>query len=185
MLRRKHRGGAKPRGPRAADRNPFNLYAAQFLEWSAARALSDQTVETRHRALRRFIAWCDERELCHPKDVTLPVLERYQRYLYHYRKPNGAPLTFGTQQTLLVPLKAFFQWATRERHLLYNPASELLLPRLPRRLPKHILSVADVETLIQQPDIATPSGVRDRAMLETLYSSGIRRMELAGTGWCP
>ena len=95
----------------------------------------------------RFIAWCDERELSHPRDVTLPVLERYQRYLYHYRKPNGAPLTFGTQQTMLAPLKAFFQWATRERHLLYNPASELLLPRLPRRLPKHILSVADVETL--------------------------------------
>ena len=107
-----------------------------------------------------------------------PILERYQRYLYHYRKPNGAPLTFGTQQTFLAPLKAFFQWATRERHLLYNPASELLLPRLPRRLPKHILSVADVEALIQQPDVTTPSGLRDRAMLETLYSSGIRRMEL-------
>jgi integrase/recombinase XerD len=108
----------------------------------------------------------------------LPILERYQRYLYHYRKPNGEPLTFGTQQTLLVPLKAFFQWATRERHLLYNPASELLLPRLPRRLPKHLLSVADVESLINGPDIATPSGLRDRAMLETLYSTGIRRMEL-------
>ena len=117
-------------------------------------------------------------ETLHLKDVTLPVLERYQRYLYHYRKPNGEPLTFGTQQTRLVPLKAFFQWATRERHLLYNPASELLLPRLPRRLPKHILSVADIESLIGQPDIATPSGLRDRAMLETLYSSGIRRMEL-------
>jgi integrase/recombinase XerD len=110
--------------------------------------------------------------------VTLAILERYQRYLYHYRKPNGEPLTFGTQQTRLAPLKAFFQWATRERHLLYNPASELLLPRLPRRLPKHILSVADIESLISQPDIATAQGVRDRAMLETLYSTGIRRMEL-------
>jgi integrase/recombinase XerD len=178
VLRSKHRSGAKPREPRAADRNPFNLYAASFLESSAARGLSGQTIDTRQRALRRFIAWCDERELMHPKDVTLPILERYQRYLYHYRKPNGEPLTFGTQQTLLVPLKAFFQWATRERHLLYNPASELLLPRLPRRLPKHILSVADIEHLMQQPDIATPSGLRDRSMLETLYSSGIRRMEL-------
>jgi integrase/recombinase XerD len=151
---------------------------ASFLDWSAARGLSHQTVATRASALRRFIAWCDERDLAHPKDVTLPILERYQRYLYHYRKPNGEPLTFGTQQTRLVPLKAFFQWATRERHLLYNPASELLLPRLPRRLPKHILSVADIESLIKQPDIATPAGLRDRAMLETLYSTGIRRMEL-------
>src|SRR5580658_6121074 len=149
MLRRKHRsGGGRPRGNRAADRNPLNLYAAQFLESSAARGLSDQTVETRRRALMRFIAWCDERELSNPRDVTLPVLERYQRYLYHYRKPNGAPLTFGSQQTLLAPLKGFFQWAARERHLLYNPASELLLPRLPRRLPHHILSIADIENIL-------------------------------------
>jgi len=178
MLRKKHRSGMKPRGPSAADRNPIHRYVVSFLDWCAARALSDQTVETRQRALARFIAWCDEREITQPQDVTLPILERYQRYLYHYRKPNGEPLTFGTQQTMLVPLKSFFQWATRERHLLYNPASELLLPRLPRRLPKHILSVADIESLINRPDIATPSGLRDRAMLETLYSTGIRRMEL-------
>jgi site-specific recombinase XerD len=64
------------------------------------------------------------------------------------------------------------------QRLLYNPASELLLPRLPRRLPKHILSVADIETLLNRPDVSTPSGLRDRAMLETLYSTGIRRTEL-------
>jgi integrase/recombinase XerD len=178
MLRPKHRSGAKPRGDRAADHNLFSRYLASFLEWSAARGLSTQTLDTRERALRRFIGWCDERDLRQPQEVTLPVLERYQRHLYHYRKPNGQPLAFGSQQTLLVPLKAFFQWATRERHLLYNPASELLLPRLPRRLPKHILSIADIEGILHQPDVGTPAGVRDRAMLETLYSSGIRRMEL-------
>jgi len=168
----------KPRAPTAADRNPLNAYAQSFLEWSAVHGLSAQTIETRGRALKRFIAWCDERDLVHPKDVTLPILERYQRYLYHYRKPNGAPLTFGSQQTLLAPLKGFFQWAARERHLLYNPASELLLPRLPRRLPHHILTIADIDSILNQPDLTTPQGVRDRALLETLYSSGIRRMEL-------
>lgn len=142
------------------------------------RGLSVQTRETRERALKRFIAWCDERDLTRPHDITLPILERYQRYLYHYRKPDGAPLTFGTQQTLLGPVKAFFKWATRERYLLYNPASELMLPRAPRRLPRHLLSVAEVESVIRQPDVETLTGIRDRAMLEVLYSSGIRRMEL-------
>src|SRR5437764_3016895 len=111
MLRPKHRSGTKPGAPTAADRNPLNAYAQSFLEWSAVHGLSAQTIETRSRALKRFIAWCDERDLVHPKDVTLPILERYQRYLYHYRKPNGAPLTFGSQQTMLAPLKGFFQWA--------------------------------------------------------------------------
>lgn len=182
MLRPKHRGGAKPSPPTAADRNPLNAYVQSFLEWSAVHGLSVQTIETRSRALKRFIAWCDERDLVQPKDITLPILERYQRYLYHYRKPNGAPLTFGSQQTLLTPVKSFFQWATRQRHLLFNPASELLLPRLPRRLPHHILSIAQVQSILNQPDLDTPAGVRDRAMLETLYSSGVRRIELVQLG---
>ena len=131
----------KPRAATRADRNPFSLYVREFLEWARAIGRSDQTVDTRARALKRFIAWCDERGIDHPKDVTLAVLERYQRHLFHYRKPNGEPLTFGSQQTMLVPLKSFFQWAARDRHILYNPASELELPSLPRRLPKHILTV--------------------------------------------
>ena len=168
----------KPRALRLADRNPLNLYAHEYLEWTRALGRSEQTVDTRARALKRFIAWCDERGIEHPRDVTLAVLERYQRYLFHYRKPNGDPLTFGSQQTMLVPLKSFFQWATRERHILYNPASELMLPRLPRRLPKHILSIADIEAIINEPDISTASGLRDRAILEAFYSTGIRRSEL-------
>jgi integrase/recombinase XerD len=182
MLRPKRRGRTQPRASSAADRNPMNAYARAFLEWSAVRGASEQTVQTRKGALKRFIAWCDERELVHPKDITLPILERYQRYLYYYRKPNGAPLAFGSQQTMLAPLKRFFQWATRERHLLYNPASELLLPRVPRRLPRYLLSVADLESILNQPDIETAAGVRDRAILETLYSSEIRRTELAKLG---
>ena len=168
----------KPRGIVPADRNPLNLYAHEYLEWTRALGRSEQTVDTRARALKRFIAWCDDRGIEHPKDVTLAILERYQRFLFHYRKPNGEPLAFGSQQTMLVPLKSFFQWATRERHILYNPASELMLPRLPRRLPKHILSVADIESIINAPDLATAAGLRDRTILEMFYSTGIRRSEL-------
>src|SRR3546814_11107695 len=47
-----------------------------------------------------------------------------------------------------------------------------------RRLPRHVLNVREVETVLSVPDLATPIGVRDRALLETLYSTGIRRMEL-------
>src|SRR3546814_5226997 len=56
--------------------------------------------------------------------------------------------------------------------------SLLELPRMERRLPRHVLNVREVETVLSVPDLATPIGVRDRALLETLYSTGIRRMEL-------
>ncbi len=77
-----------------------------------------------------------------------------------------------------MPIVAFFKWCARENLILHNPASDLVLPKPPRQLPKHLTSVADIETILNQADIETPSGVRNRAMLETLYSTGIRRSEL-------
>lgn len=75
-------------------------------------------------------------------------------------------------------MKAFFKWLSRQNHILYNPASELELPRMERRLPRFILNVREAEAVLAQADLATPIGIRDRAIMETLYSTGIRRMEL-------
>jgi integrase/recombinase XerD len=116
--------------------------------------------------------------LASPTDITLPILERYQRHLYHYRKRDGSPLTFGSQYTELAPLKAYFKWLTRSRYLLYNPAAELELPKVVPKLARYVLSVADVEAILNATDATTPLGVRDRAILEVLYSSAIRRTEL-------
>jgi len=178
VLRRKPRLPPRPPVADASRLNPLRAYLAAFLEWTVTTGLSEQTARIRHHALDQFIRWCDERGITKPQDVTRPILQRYQRYLYHYRKADGAPLTFATQATRLHPLVAFFKWLARENHILYNPASDLELPKLPRQLPKHLLSVAQVESIINQPDIETPMGLRGRAILETLYSTGIRRAEL-------
>jgi integrase/recombinase XerD len=67
---------------------------------------------------------------------------------------------------------------TRQNYILHNPASEIELPRLVRTLPKNIPSPEQVEQIMTQPDIREVAGLRDRAMLELLYSSGPRRLEL-------
>jgi integrase/recombinase XerD len=67
----------------------------------------------------------------------------------------------------------------RQNYILHNPASELILPRLENRLPKYILTAEEAEHVIRQPDITTPDGLRDRAILETFYPTGMRRMEVA------
>jgi len=151
---------------------------AEFLDWSGAAAISPRTIQQRKRALRRFILWADERGLGKPSEVTLPILERYQRHLYHYRKPDGAPLTFGSQYTELVPVRSFFKWLVRSRYILYNPAAELVMPKVMPSFSGYVLSVADVEAILNATDTTTLLGVRDRAILETLYSSAIRRSEL-------
>jgi integrase/recombinase XerD len=68
----------------------------------------------------------------------------------------------------------------KQNYLLSNPASEIELPKLEKRLPRHVLTASEAEAVLMQPDLETQLGVRDRAMLEVLYSTGIRRMELAG-----
>ena len=66
-----------------------------------------------------------------------------------------------------------------EIRILYNPASELELPRLEHRLPRHVLTAKEAELVLQQPDTTTLTGLRDRSILELFYPTGIRRSELA------
>ena len=187
VLRRKPRQPPRVPSQRSAAApavQPLYAYRQAFVEWTVARGLSPQTAKLRASALDMFIVWCGERGLTRPQDITRPILQRYQVHLYHYRKPkgkdSGAPLTIRTQATRLLALVAFFKWLVRDNHLLTNPAADLELPRLPRRLPQRVLTVAEAEGILNLPDLATPQGVRNRAILETLYSTGIRRAELTG-----
>jgi len=181
-LRRKkhsHRQDKK----RPIEHNGLYPYLARFLEWGEVlEGVSKDTTKRRDSALRRFIEWCDQRGIHAPQEVTLPILERYQRHLYYYRKSDGEPLSTGSQHVMLTPIKAFFKWLTREKYIPSNPASEMQLPGKPKRLPKVILHQTEVETLLNQPDLGTPQGVRDRALLEVLYATGMRRMELCHLG---
>ena len=167
---------AKPRDP--AHDNPLHAYSHAFRDWALATGISVSTVATRERAIGRFIAWADERGITRPADITRTLLERYQRALYLHRKADGQPLSLTSQEALLNPLRALFKWLVRENHILANPASELVLPRRPRQLPKTLLTVTQIEHILNQPDVTEITGVRDRALLETFYSTGIRRMEL-------
>lgn len=179
VLRRKPRAPQPTHERAASSTNPLHAYRRAFLDWALAAGYADHTGTTRDRAIARFIAWCDERGIARPQDITRPLLERYQRALYLYRKADGAALSLATQEALLNPLKAFFRWLARENHILHNPASELVLPRSPRQLPRTLLSVQEIEHVLNQPDVNEITGIRDRAVLETFYSTGMRRLELA------
>ena len=177
------RRGTRRRKPPVGDpTDPHGMAArcAEYLEWMRIKNYSERTVENRAVYLAFFLQWAEDRGITKPVEVTKPILERYQRHLYHFRKPNGGPLSFRSQYCRLVPIRAFFKWLARQNHLLYNPASELELPRLEHRLPKHVLTASEAEAVLAQPDVDDALGLRDRALLETLYSTGMRRMELAG-----
>jgi len=174
------KGTQTPRTPVGDVRDPDSLhhYLQRFNAWQAERNYSGKTVAGRDDVLRYFIAWLDERGVRRPHEVTKPIIERYQSHLFVYRKKDGQPLSARTQHGRITPIRAWFKWLAKQNFILYNPASDLDLPRLDKRLPRHVLTIKEAETVLAVPDLETATGLRDRAMMEVFYSTGMRRMEL-------
>lgn len=149
-------------------------------EWLHAHGYSPFTIQVRRPQLVALVSFLAEREVTDPRHVTPALLESYQRHLFHHKKRDGRPLTFHTQMQRLISVKGLFSWLVRMGDLPYDPAVSLVLPKREHRLPAAVLTPTEVENVLSLPDTTTAVGLRDRAILEVLYSSAIRRMELAG-----
>ena len=176
------KGQRKERAPIGdlSDARSFAALLAAYADWLRVRNYAEATVTNREHYVGEFAKWCAERALTRPAEVTKPLLERYQRWLFQYRQKNGKPLTFPSQLQHLIPVRAFFKWLGRNNHILANPAADLELPRGEKRLPKHILTASEAERVLALPPLDEPLGLRDRALLEVFYSTGMRRMEAVG-----
>jgi integrase/recombinase XerD len=168
----------RKRKPVEPPATPLAALLEKHLEGLRVRNYSEYTVKNRRVHIGFFLDWAYERGLTEPVEVTRTVLETYQRHVFHYRKKSGEPLSFTGQHDRIVPLRVWFKWMARHHHILHNPASELELPRLGMRLPKAVLTAHEAEQVIEQSNVHDILGLRDRAILETLYSTGMRRLEL-------
>ncbi len=175
--------GKKPRFIKVIGdpRDARGLYCAmqRNIEHRAVMGSTESGQHSAERYIRDFIEWADARSVTHPEHVTQAVLERYRRWLYYYRKKDGAPLSIASQRSKLTPVKSFFKWLARTGQIPANPAAEIDLPRQVRRLPRHLLSIEEVEKVLAGADTSTTIGLRDRTMMEVLYATGMRRMEIA------
>ena len=182
MRRWADRKGGTAATPDGFDRTDAQTLASLVDEWFRRleeRAYSPRTIEARKWALRTFLRWCGERDLLRPGQITKPVLESYQRALFQYRTPKGRALGVTTQRGRLGAVQNFFAWLCKANHLAANPAADLELPRKPAKVLPKSFSLPEVEAVLNRPDIADPLGVRDRAILELFYATGIRRAECA------
>ena len=163
------------------DRSSFDalaLWRDAYLDSLASRNYTPDTIEGRRDALKVFMNWAVERDLTRAIQITRPVLEAYQQWLSRYLKANGKKLGWSTQRSRTGTVKDWFKWMTKQNVLLHNPASEIELPRMEKRLPTEVLSLDQISALLAVPNVADPLGLRDRAMLELFYSCGLRRTEL-------
>lgn len=143
-----------------------------FLHYlTVEKGLSRNTIEAYHRDLTRFLLYLKGKGIEDPAKVEKLDIQAFLLALKRDR------LSARTIARNLVALRTFFRYLIEEALLRKNPVEELESPRLARKLPE-ILSPAEVERLLQQPESQTLLGGRDRAMLEVLYAGGMRVSEL-------
>lgn len=154
-------------------------YMEEHHRWMRQMHLSEHTIKNHKCFFGKFLKWCEERNVG-PHDVTQELIERYQRHIYHYRDPEtGVGMTLHSQRVVAVAIRTFFRWMKKRGYLKSNPAADVDIPKGEKRLPVNGLTVDEVEKILARPDVTTALGLRDRALMEVLYSTGIRRSELA------
>jgi integrase/recombinase XerD len=150
----------------------MNQMLDQFLHYLIVeKGLSKNTIEAYSHGLNRFLNHLRENEIQEWVKVTKFDAKAF---LLSLRKQG---LSIKTVVRNLVAIRTFFKFLLQEGILEVNPVDELESPKMAKTLP-NILSLKEVEQLLEQPNLQTPLGIRDRAMLELLYATGMRVSEL-------
>jgi integrase/recombinase XerD len=161
------------------ERTRIGVKIEQFVEAMKSRGWSGRTIAEYRRNLGHLMDWVARQTDTHAlAEIGPEALGAYAVALLGETTPAGKPLSASTRMQKLAAVKAFFAWLTREAMLLANPALAVELPKKRRPLPQALLTPKETIRLLEATSATTPLGLRDRAILEMLYSTGIRNSEL-------
>lgn len=153
------------------------LWLERFTDWMRLRNWSAMTQESYRFSVRKFLQFLDSQGVCQVSGIHRSHLESYRVHLFHSRY-RGKPATMSTQARHLTAVKAFVRYLSQADFLLLDVGAAVELPRYARPLPR-VLSEDEMFRLVEAPDVSSATGVRDRAVLETLYASAVRSQELS------
>ena len=157
-------------------RTPTDGLAAEelnaFLVELAAKGYSEQTVATRDQAVRDFLSFMSDQGCNRLHDVVADHLTAYRLSLIE----RG--LRWNTIASYLQSVRRFFSYLEEQQLVFINPAAGLVIPEPPKEL-QAVPTEEQVSRLLEQPDTSWPYGLRDRALMEVAYGTGMRRGELA------
>jgi integrase/recombinase XerD len=165
----------------AAPKKRWNILKARYLETLKVQGYAQRTIEGHAGYLRYFFEYLErETKAQDLSELTHEDLSAYQTWLYYAksRRQEDRPLGLVTQSERLAVMQSFFRYLFKQGLLLYDPSASLEKPKCRRPLPLGILEPPQVLALLKAPNVKTPLGLRDRAMLELLYATGIRNTEL-------
>ncbi len=157
----------------------LSSWIADFLEYlEVEKGRSPRTIRQYEHYLKRFDDWLSQNSSAvEPEDIDLELIRKYRLYLARLRNRNGAPLKRNTQTYYIIALRAFL------RYLLVQRDMPTLSPdkvELPKQISRSVtfLNPGQLDRLLNSPKISNEAGLRDKAILETLFSTGLRVSEL-------
>ena len=160
---------------------PLRSYLLPFLDYcEIEKGLSNNTQRNYRQYLRVFFAWLEKTHQAdlRPRELTAKHVWDYRLYIARsYKTPSGKYLTKKSQNLYLIALRAFLRYLA-ERDIETFPSTKITLAKQKAEEPVSFLERREVESILQAPDTAKPEGLRDRAIMETLFSSGMRISEL-------
>lgn len=180
MLKLEEKIKARQAAARSTPVSELRELADRYLSWLVATRYAEETIKGCNADLEWLLHYLEAHGIERIADVTTEVLEDYslrlreQRHTVHEdRKISLAHVTHRLTTT-----KQFFGWLMEQMIVLVNPAEDLELPKLPVTLPQTILTQKEAQRLMDAPELKSPIGYRDKAILEVVYSTGIRVSEL-------
>ncbi|MGA8849308.1 MAG: site-specific tyrosine recombinase/integron integrase [Dehalococcoidia bacterium] len=157
----------------------LELLIAEFLEYlEIQKGFSPLTISEYRHYLKRFQNWLTENSsTTKPDQINLDLVRRYRLYLAHLRAHDGVPLERVTQSYHIVALRAFLRYLLVQRDIPTLSPDKVELPKQSSRSVS-FLNPEQIERLLNSPKISNNAGLRDRTILETLFSTGLRVSEL-------
>lgn len=151
----------------------WKIYINGFKSFlSLEKSLSKNSIEAYLHDVEKFVQFLEHKKLnLAPKDIELQNLQDFLKWIH------GLGMTATTQARVISGIKAFYKYLLLENVLNVDPTALLEAPKLGRKLPD-TLNIEDINNIIDAIDLSTPEGQRNKAMLETLYSCGLRVSEL-------
>ena len=156
----------------------MNSWKDRYLRYMQVRGYSPETIEGHKTYLRSFLAYLESVSITDPQAITPTIIRNYQTYLFEKVNQNGKQNTVSSRNNNLKAAKRFIRYMHSEGVWEEDPGQEVEYAIEPKRLPRTILTQAEMKRLLDAPDMNTALGYRDRTILEVFYTNGIRRSEL-------
>lgn len=146
---------------------------------------SPRTIETNTYQLNRFVTWCGERGVSQVAELSMDIVQCYRNHLFHYRNPRtDKPLAASSQSYHLIKLRTLCRWTFYQKIVADDLGLSLQIPHVPKKIYSKFLTLPEMSSLLTQPDLTTTQGIRDRAILETFFSTAMRATELSELTLC-